>query len=82
LHGPTWQQLMRQAGFEARRRMHAESPRVPHGTRPPHRLFQHRCPVCGFQRTSSHRVHGWRCKDCVSAGLDGHLQIVEVSAPK
>ena len=78
-HGPTWQRLVREAGFVPTRRL--QSPATPRDSyaRTPRRRFVHRCPVCSFSRVASRRMPGWRCADCVRAGLDGHLDVTEIA---
>jgi predicted SprT family Zn-dependent metalloprotease len=80
-HGPTWQRLVREAG-------HSPALRIPIGpgdtTSPAKRSgprFRHVCPVCHFSRTAAKPFSSWRCRDCVSAGLDGHMEIVTVGEP-
>jgi predicted SprT family Zn-dependent metalloprotease len=77
-HGPTWQRLMREAGHEPSTRL--VTPTGGSGTRQDvgHRRYRHRCPTCQFVRTAPRPVPGWRCADCVGAGLDGRLLIESV----
>ena len=74
-HGPTWQRLMRQAGYEPSIRLAAPTI-APAPTRAsPARRFRHTCTTCHFNRTAARRMPAWRCADCVAAGLDGVLNI-------
>ncbi len=77
-HGPEWQDLVRQAGFEPRaslvrcgQRAHAKAP---------HR-FRHVCDVCHFSRTANRDMPSWRCPECRAVGLEGNLRI-QRTAPR
>ncbi|MCP3980292.1 MAG: SprT family zinc-dependent metalloprotease [bacterium] len=75
-HGVEWARLMRAAGFEPRARVdEADLPDVVRKASQPRRLYRHRCPVCGTQRTARRVVRRWRCRRCLEAGLDGLLSI-------
>lgn len=70
-HGKEWQELVERAGFLARthvERVVKEPPRRP--------VYRHRCPVCGASRSARRRMPGWRCAECVEAGLEGRLEVV------
>jgi predicted SprT family Zn-dependent metalloprotease len=75
-HGAEWARLVSQAGFSPVRRaprlheMHRAAP-----ARPRAELVEHRCPVCQFVRLGRRRVLGWRCADCVEAGLSGKMVV-------
>ena len=77
-HGPEWQALVRQAGFEPRvtliRCGHRAQPRATS-------RFRHTCDVCHFLRTANRRMPRWRCPECRAIGLEGTLRI-ERAAPK
>lgn len=79
-HGPTWQRLVRDAGYEPVLRLpdrataHASSKSAS-------RQFLHRCPICDFSRTARRPTTTWRCADCVAAGLGGELIIAERPGP-
>jgi hypothetical protein len=77
-HGPTWQRLVREAGFVPSRRLESPANRRDGHARTPKRRFVHRCSVCGFTRIASRRNPGWRCGDCMLAGLDGRFDIFEM----
>jgi predicted SprT family Zn-dependent metalloprotease len=75
-HGPEWSRLVTMAGFTPT--LHLVVSADPQGadtpTSPAFR-YEHRCPVCQMVRFARRPVSGWRCADCVAAGLDGHLVI-------
>lgn len=78
-HGSEWKALMRAAGYEPRVRMPAppNAPK-PQRRRPRRRrryLYLHRCPRCRAARTAKRSVPRWRCAACLTAGLDGILDI-------
>jgi len=81
-HGPEWQALMRQAGFEPRATI-VSSCRV---MRPkPARAavnYEHVCPVCQTRRVAKRPVPAWRCAACVADGLDGKMTIRRRPASK
>lgn len=80
-HGPEWQALMRQAGFEPRATV-ASACRVmrPRPSSAAAR-YEHVCLVCGTRRWARCPVSRWRCAACVAAGLDGKLTIRRQPAP-
>lgn len=78
-HGPTWQRLVRAAGFAPTRRLSGPAPSDDALPRIQRKRFVHRCSVCSFSRIASRRMPGWRCADCVRAGLDGLLDATEVA---
>lgn len=76
-HGDGWKELMRTIGFAPRVRI-----QLPPGDalspawRPaPRILYEHRCPVCQVARVARRRMTRWRCRDCVTYGLEGLLVI-------
>lgn len=86
-HGAQWRWLMEIAGVEASARVLAgcrpwavdlrgSVAGAASGVRPsgPPR-YEHRCPVCQMVRIARRPVPGWRCRDCVGAGLEGRLAI-------
>lgn len=73
-HGPEWAALVTAAGFDPVVRMGPPSIK-PHRPRPPGYRFEHRCPVCQTTRLARRRMRGWRCAECVEAGLDGAMEI-------
>jgi SprT protein len=76
-HGPEWQTLMRQAGFEPR----ASLIRCGHrAQRNATTRFRHVCPVCHFSRTAKRRMTSWRCPECRAIGLDGELRIQRIAS--
>jgi predicted SprT family Zn-dependent metalloprotease len=79
-HGPEWQALMRQAGYEPRTHIPFDGTvggGQPGRNQPKHGqwLYVHRCPVCHWSRTAKKPMHRWRCRSCTEAGLDGSLVI-------
>lgn len=76
-HGPEWQALMRQAGFEPRASVIRCGHRAQRNTAP---RFRHRCPVCHFSRTAKRRMTNWRCPECRAIGLDGELRIQRIAS--
>ena len=78
-HGPEWAALVRSAGYAPVTSTPAvgasassSSPRAI--TRSIRRLVLHRCPVCQTERIARRVVSGWRCAECVAAGLEGRLE--------
>lgn len=80
-HGPTWQRLVRAAGQEPTLRLAVGANELDESSPPPRRRFAHVCPVCQFTRTAARPMPGWRCADCVAAGLDGRMAITAVTRP-
>ncbi len=78
-HGAEWAALVRAAGFSPASSFHSSQPTEREAAlrrRPRHpstRLVAHVCPVCQTERLARRVVRGWRCAECVAAGLDGHL---------
>ena len=70
-HGPEWKALVRQAGFEPRLRISVNGEKPSTATR----RFEHLCPVCQTIRYAKRPMTGWRCGNCVDAGLEGKLLI-------
>ena len=85
-HGPEWQALVKQCGYEPCVRVKVPGFPVPSprrsGKRRPLRKYEHRCPVCQTWRLASRPQPRWRCADCVDAGLDGELTITSLSSAK
>lgn len=91
-HGPTWQALVREGGHspalrtsglsaKARGQLAAAFTALPSTAQAKEpRRFHHTCPVCSYSRIARRRMSRWRCADCVSAGLDGVLDIQSVPA--
>ena len=76
-HGEEWATLVHAAGFRPAVRASLRSsadntPRVSRRT-PMRGLVVHRCPVCQTERVAKQVVRGWRCAECVAAGLEGLL---------
>lgn len=86
-HGAQWRSLVEIAGVEATARVlagcrpWASAPAVPAAQvavperRTAATRYEHRCPVCQMVRIARRPVPGWRCRDCVNAGLEGRLTI-------
>jgi predicted SprT family Zn-dependent metalloprotease len=74
-HGPTWQRLVRAAGHEPTLRLPVDANDLDEHAPRQRRRFTHFCPVCQFTRTAARPMRGWRCADCIAAGLDGRLKI-------
>jgi len=82
-HGPEWQALMRQAGFEPRATIVSACRVVrPKPARAATARYEHVCPVCHTRRTAKRPVPRWRCAACVAAGLDGKMTIRRRAASK
>jgi len=77
-HGLTWQRLMREAGCEPTIRLPLGSGSAFEARAQQRTRYRHACPICDFVRIAGRRVPGWRCADCVGAGLDGLLEIERV----
>ena len=78
VEGPTWQALMRLAGYEPILRLAMPPVSTSKAKAIRVRRYRHRCPTCQFTRTAARRMPAWRCADCVAAGLDGRLDIEAV----
>ena len=78
-HGPTWQRLVREAGYEPLLRLQMPGRAVAQTSESRKTRFSHSCPVCDFTRIASRRMSVWRCADCTTAGLDGRLVVHEVA---
>jgi predicted SprT family Zn-dependent metalloprotease len=75
-HGPEWIRLVTRAGFSPRLYVPVEDEsQGTHARWATCFVYEHRCPVCQAARLGRRPVPRWRCADCVSAGLDGHLLI-------
>ena len=73
-HGPEWSALVAAAGFNPAARMVAPSAQPPRRPRSGYR-YEHRCPVCQSARLARRTMTGWRCAECVEAGLEGVMEI-------
>lgn len=80
VHGATWQRLVAMAGFVPRRKLQTSLALANRSTGRRGRIYLHCCQVCGFSRIAARRMSTWRCADCVAAGLDGCLDVSELSA--
>lgn len=75
-HGPEWQRLMTEAGYEPRVRVPVASIKEQPNTHSRQQLrYRHFCPVCHFERFARSPQKRWRCAKCVDAGLSGQLLI-------
>lgn len=75
-HGPEWSRLVTMAGFTPTLRLVIDAePQGEVSPSSPASSYEHRCPVCQMVRFARRPVPGWRCADCVAAGLDGRLLI-------
>jgi SprT protein len=82
-HGSEWAALVRAAGYSPELRT-----AVPRSIAAPRRemrrptlyRMEHRCPVCQSMRWARRPMPGWRCTDCLAAGLDGAMIIVDHAA--
>lgn len=81
-HGPEWQALMRQAGFEPRATLVSTCRVIRPKPAPVSVRYEHVCPVCQARRVAKRPVPGWRCAACVAAGLDGKMIIRRRTASK
>jgi predicted SprT family Zn-dependent metalloprotease len=78
-HGPEWQALVREAGFEPRASL------IRCGQRAQSKAttrFRHRCAVCHFSRTANRPMPRWRCPECRAVGLEGSLRVERVAAKR
>jgi ribosomal protein L37AE/L43A len=91
-HGAEWSALVSAAGYAPIRHATASTFGVSipgssrrqndsnHGDSRTSRLtVVHRCPVCQSVRLARRPVRGWRCAECVAAGLDGRLVITRAT---
>jgi len=76
-HGTEWKDLMRSVGLTPRVRIQLAPAEAALSARPGSArvLYEHRCPVCHAVRFASRRVSQWRCRECVTVGLPGLLEI-------
>lgn len=76
-HGPAWRALVQAAGFEPLVRFRSSLRRGAQRRRAAHltQLFEHRCLVCHAVRLARKPINSWRCVECLSSGLAGHLRI-------
>jgi predicted SprT family Zn-dependent metalloprotease len=81
-HGDEWAGLVRSVGYTPTTHCPVLSERVSTQREPrrPTFRFEHRCLACQQVRWSRRRVPGWRCADCVAAGLSGEMVIRDTSA--
>ena len=81
-HGPEWQALVRQCGYNPRVRLRVPEflaqRQKPKRSSKGRARFEHRCPVCQTSRLASRPQPRWRCADCVDAGLGGKLAITSI----
>lgn len=70
-HGPEWQTLMSEAGFQPDRRLAGARPRITRRAR----RYRHTCPVCHVNQTAGRPMPRWRCARCAAQGLSGMLLI-------
>lgn len=83
-HGQAWASLVRAAGFEptlairriGRTRTRSDASRSSGRRVDVHsrRVVLHTCPVCQASRLAKRRMPGWRCAECVRAGLAGRME--------
>jgi predicted SprT family Zn-dependent metalloprotease len=73
-HGPEWQTLMRDVGFEPCVQL-AGGRRASKKTAA---SYCHTCPICHMTRVARRPMRRWRCSRCVEHGLDGVLLIERV----
>jgi predicted SprT family Zn-dependent metalloprotease len=76
-HGLEWKELMRSVGFAPRVRIQVadgDPISVAWAGRAQTR-YEHRCPVCQVARSARRRMTQWRCRECVTYGLEGLLVI-------
>lgn len=76
-HGPEWEFLVAQAGYEPRIRLPREATEAVQ-PRQSHARYEHRCPVCHSRRIARRPVPGWRCVECRNTGLPGLLEITRL----
>jgi predicted SprT family Zn-dependent metalloprotease len=76
-HGAEWKSLMRSLGLTPRIRIQLARPEaaLPAGAIPTRVLYEHRCPVCHSVSLARRRMNRWRCRECVTVGLPGMLEI-------
>ncbi len=73
-HGPEWADLVRMAGYEPRLRIEVSNV-TSQGSG---KRYEHLCPACQALRYAKRPMTRWRCKRCVSSGLEGELMIRRV----
>jgi predicted SprT family Zn-dependent metalloprotease len=75
IHGEEWRSLMRAIGISPRHRITSHAGQLRSRIASSNARYEHRCPVCQMTRISTRRVPGWRCRECVEAGLTGKLEV-------
>lgn len=81
-HGAEWKDLMRSLGLTPRVRIRLAPAEAALSARPlsakqssTRVLYEHRCPVCHAARLARRRMSQWRCRECVTVGLSGLLEV-------
>ncbi len=76
-HGAEWKALMRNLGLTPRVRIQLAPAEAALSARrgAPRVLYEHRCPVCHAARLARRRMSQWRCRECVTYGLPGVLEV-------
>jgi predicted SprT family Zn-dependent metalloprotease len=76
-HGAEWKTLMRSVGLTPRVRIQLAPEEAALSARPgsARARYEHRCPVCHASRFARRRMSQWRCRECVTFGLPGVLEV-------
>jgi predicted SprT family Zn-dependent metalloprotease len=76
-HGAEWKALMRSLGLAPRVRIQLAPAEAALAARAgaARVLYEHRCPVCHAARLARRRMSRWRCRECVTVGLLGLLEV-------
>jgi len=77
-HGPQWRLLVEAAQFMPRTRIpEGEVHGHLHSKRRKGYRYTHRCLDCGAILRSRRTDRRWRCKNCLSSGFDGYLELLK-----
>jgi len=76
-HGPEWRTLVAEAGYTPSTSIEINTPGTPGMNRRTKIRYEYRCPVCQNVQYANKPMPGWRCGDCLAAGLGGELIAVK-----
>lgn len=86
-HGPTWAGLVGLVGYPTEptwsaQRLRAIPKRHAVNVSGRRMAYEHRCPVCQFQRLAGRPIRRWRCPECAAMGLPGVLIVTRKATAK
>ena len=82
-HGPEWASLVALAGFRPSVQAPGGQSCAP-GTagQPGQFRYAHHCLVCQATRWARRPIRGWRCAECLAAGLSGEMDVIDIQSLK